>query len=140
MLRTIVRSVLAAGVLGPVIGAALSLPLFGQPGERRWSMIPGFAAAGVMVFGPIAALAGLAAGAVAIVLARYPVNTRCRGTWVGRGVTLGVASGAAAILLMASILRAWDSGVVWAYAGLAAVSGGVVGALVGVLTWPDATH
>lgn len=136
-LRTIVRSVFAAGILGPMIGAVLILP-FGQPGEARLSMIPEFASAGVMLFGPIAGLGGLVAGGVAIVLARYPVNTRTKGTWVGRGVTVGVASGAAAILLMASLLRAWGSGVVWAYAGLAAVSGGAVGALVGFLTWPDA--
>lgn len=83
--------------------------------------------------GPIAALGGFLAGALAVVLARDPANTRSRGTWVGRGLAVGVAFGVATVLVLALLLEAGR----WVFAGLAAVSGGSVGTLVGFLTWPD---
>jgi hypothetical protein len=131
--RTIVRSTFAAGLLGPPIGAALAVAAFGESVPT----IPDIAVAGIMLVGPVAALGGLAGGGIAIVLAQHQVNIKTKGTWVGRGLTVGVATGAGAILLAASVMRAWGSGVVWAYAELAAVSGGMVGALVALLTWPD---
>lgn len=137
MLRTLVRSVLVAGVAGPVVGTVLILPLLDRPAGNGLSTLPEVAVAGVMIIGPVAALGGLFAGVLAITLARYPAHTRTRGTWVGRAASVGVASGAAAILVAAALFGAWNSGVVWAGAGLAAVSGGPVGALVGFLTWPD---
>jgi hypothetical protein len=134
MFRTVLRSVLAAALLGPVIGTALVAPFLV---DRKLSMVPAAASAGVLLFGPVCALAGLVAGGVAIILARYTVNTERRATWLARGITVGVAIGAAAILVTATLLRAWQSGIVWAYAGLGAVSGGCVGLLVAMLTWAD---